>query len=193
VENAVKEIVALLGLCGLLLAGAPRPAQSADWKMDPAGSRLEFIATFEKTPAPGVFKEFDARVRFDPEKPAGGSLDVTVKVTSADMNIADVNREIRGKDWFDYAGFPKAEFRSTDLRRAQGNRYVAHGTLSLKGVKQPVEVPFTWTGSADGATMEGELLLSRGAFGIGAGEWAATDVIGADVHVKFKVKLRKAG
>src|SRR6266705_714821 len=158
-----------------------------------AGSKLEFIATFEKAPVPGVFREFDARLRFDPEKPAGSSLDVTVKVTSADMDIADVNREIRGKDWFDYAAFPQAEFRSTDLRRAQGNRYVARGTLSLKGVKQPVEVPFTWTGSADGATMEGELQLSRGAFGIGAGEWAATDVIGADVHVKFKVKLRKAG
>jgi len=189
----VKEIVALAGLCGLLLAGAPHPAQGADWKMDPAGSKLEFIATFEKAPVPGVFREFDARLRFDPEKPAGSSLDVTVKVTSADMDIADVNREIRGKDWFDYAAFPQAEFRSTDLRRAQGNRYVAHGTLSLKGVKQPVEVPFTWTGSADGATMEGELQLSRGAFGIGAGEWAASDVIGADVKVKFRVKLRKAG
>ena len=189
----MKKVVTLPGLCGLLLAGALHAAQGADWKMDPAGSKLEFIATFEKTPAPGAFKEFDARLRFDPEKPAGGSLDVTVKVTSADMNIADVNKEIRGKDWFDYAGFPKAEFRSTDLRRAQGNHYVARGTLSLKGVKQPVEVPFTWTGSAEGAVMEGELTVKRGAFGIGAGEWAASDVIGADVKVRFKVKLRKAG
>ena len=188
----MKKIVALLGLLGFL-AFALRPAHGADWKMDPAGSKLEFIATFEKSAAPGSFREFDAHLRFDPEKPAGGSLDVTVKVTSADMNVADVNKEIRGKDWFDYAAFPQAEFRSSDLRRTEGNRYVARGTLLLKGVKQPVEVPFTWTASADGAVMEGELLLSRGAFGIGAGEWAATNVIGADVKVKFKVKLRKAG
>jgi polyisoprenoid-binding protein YceI len=192
VENAVKEIVASLGLCGLL-AFALNPAQGADWKLDPAASKLEFVATFEKTPAPGVFKEFDARLRFDPEKPAGGSLDVTVTVTSADMNIADVNKEIRGKDWFDYAAFPQAEFRSTDLRRTERNHYVARGTLSLKGVKRAVEVPFTWTASAEGAVMEGELTLKRGAFGIGAGEWAASDVIGTDVKVKFRVKLRKAG
>ena len=108
------------------------------------------------------------------------------------MNVADVNKEIRGKDWFDYAAFPQAEFRSTELRRIEGNRYVARGTLVLKGVKQPIEVPFSWTASADGAVMEGELLLSRGAFGIGTGEWTASDVIGADVKVKFKVKLRKA-
>jgi polyisoprenoid-binding protein YceI len=188
----MKRIVSLLGLCGLL-AFAPRAAQGADWKMDPAGSKLEFIATFEKTAAPGEFREFDARLRFDPDKPAGSRLDVTVKVTSAEMNVADVNREIRGKDWFDYAAFPQAEFHSTELRRIEGDRYVARGTLLLKGVKQPVEVPFSWTASADGAVMEGELTVKRGAFGIGTGEWAATDVIGADVKVKFKVKLRKAG
>jgi polyisoprenoid-binding protein YceI len=181
----MKNIASLM--LGLLLAV---PALAADWKMDPAGSKLEFVATFEKNPAPGVFKEFDARLRFDPDKPAGGSLDVVIKVTSADMNIPDVNKEIRNKDWFDYAGFPQAEFHSTDLRR-DGGRYVARGTLSLKGAKQAVEVPFTWTGSGGGAVMEGELTLKRGDFGIGLGEWKATDVIGAEVKVKFKVKLKK--
>jgi polyisoprenoid-binding protein YceI len=181
----MKNIASLM--LGLLLAV---PALAADWKMDPAGSKLEFVATFEKNPAPGVFKEFDARLRFDPDKPAGGSLDVTIKVTSADMNIPDVNKEIRNKDWFDYAGFPQAEFHSTDLRR-DGGRYVARGMLSLKGAKQAVEVPFTWTDSGAGAVMEGELTLKRGDFSIGLGEWKATDVIGAEVKVKFKVKLKK--
>jgi len=179
----------ILLVCAVLSAS---PALAADWKMDPAGSRLEFVATFEKSPAPGVFREFDARLSFDPEKPAGGSLDVTVKVASADMSIPDVNKEIRNKDWFDYAGFPSAEFRSTELRRLDGNRYAARGTLSLKGVKQALDVPFTWTPSGDGATMEGELTLRRGDFGIGLGEWKATDTIGAEVKVKFKVKLKKA-
>ena len=189
----MTRIASLLGLCGLLLAGpAPLFAQGADWKMVPSGSKLEFVATFEKNPVPGVFKEFDTRLRFDPGRPAGSRLDVTVKVTSADMNIADVNKEIRGKDWFDYAGFPQAEFHSADLRRA-GSGYAARGTLALKGAKQPVEVPFTWTASGDGAVMEGEFTVKRGAFGIGIGEWAATDTIGADVKVRFKVKLRKGG
>jgi polyisoprenoid-binding protein YceI len=181
----MKKIIPLV-LCLLAM-----PALAADWKMDPTASRLEFVATFEKNPAPGAFKEFDARLSFDPDKPAGGSLHVTVKVTSADMNIPDVNKEIRNKDWFDYSGFPQAEFRSTDLR-ADGKRYVARGTLTLKGVKQPVEVPFTWAPSGDGAIMEGELTLRRGDFGIGLGEWKTTGTIGAEVKVKFRIKLRKA-
>jgi polyisoprenoid-binding protein YceI len=178
----------ILALACCLLAF---PAAAADWKMDPGGSKLEFVATFEKNAAPGVFKEFDARISFDPDKPAGGKLDVTVKVASADMSIPDVNKEIRNKDWFDYAGFPQAEFHSTDLRR-DGSRYVARGTLTVKGVKQALELPFTWAPSGDGATMEGEVTLRRGDFGIGLGEWKATDTIGADVKVRFKVKLKKA-
>jgi polyisoprenoid-binding protein YceI len=175
------------------LVAVSRPALAADWSMDPAASRLEYIATFEKTPAPGVFKEFDTRLRFDPDKPGAGRLDVTIKVSSADMSSADVNKGIAGPDWFDFARFPRAEFHSTEIARAQANRYVARGTLALKGVQQPVEVPFTWSAAADGATMEGEFTVKRAAFGIGTGEWTATDVIGPDVKVKFRVRLRKTG
>ncbi|MBS0344742.1 MAG: YceI family protein, partial [Proteobacteria bacterium] len=39
---------------------------------------------------------------------------------------------------------------------------------------------------------EGTFVVKRGAFGIGTGEWTATNVIGADVNVAFKVRLRKA-
>jgi len=179
-----------LAFLSIVLANA---ATAADWSMDPTASRLEFTATFEKTPAPGVFKEFDARLRFDPEKPAGGRLDVAIKVSSADMSSADVNKGIAGPEWFDFARFPRAEFHASEFQRLQAGRYVARGTLALKGVEQQVEVPFTWNAAADGATMEGEFTVKRAAFGIGTGEWAATNVIGPDVKVKFRVRLRKAG
>lgn len=168
-------------------------AQAADWRMDAAASRLEFIASYEKATAPGVFKEFDTRLSFDADKPAGSRLEVTVRIASADMNSGDINNAIRTADWFDSARFPQAEFRSTDIRRIDANRYLARGMLSLKGMQHPVEVPFTWVAARDGATMEGELSLKRGLFGIGRGEWAATNIIGADVRVKFRVVLRRSG
>jgi len=177
----------------LLLAAAIPFAQAADWKMDPPASRLEFVASFEKTAAPGVFKDFDARIRFDAGKPEGGQIDVTIRTASADMSSADINKAIGGPEWFDFARYPQAAFHAAEIRRVDGNRFVARGTLSLKGVQQAVEVPFVWTDAADAATMEGELTLQRAAFGIGTGEWTATNVIGADVKIRFRLKLRKAG
>jgi polyisoprenoid-binding protein YceI len=175
----------------LVLAAVMHLAHAADWKMDAAASKLEFAATFEKTPAPGVFRKFDTRVSFEPGKP-GGALEVTIDVASADMSSGDVNKAIAGPEWFDFARFPKAEFRSTEVRAEGSNRYVARGTLSLKGAQQPVEVPFTWNPTADGgAGMDGEFTVKRSVFSIGTGEWAATNVIGPDVKVKFHVRLRK--
>lgn len=54
-------------------------------------------------------------------------------------------------------------------------------------------MPFAWTGTADAATMEGGLTVRRSDFGIGTGEWARTDVIGAEVKLRFKLRLRRAG
>jgi polyisoprenoid-binding protein YceI len=181
----------ILALSFLGVGVGAGPALAADWKMDPAPSRLEFIATFEKTAAPGVFKEFDTRLRFDPDKPEAGKLDVTVKVTSADMRNGDVNRAIRGPEWFDYARFPQAEFHAEDIRRVAPGRYLARGVLTLKGMKKELEVPFTWQESANVATMEGDLNVERLPFGIGTGEWANGNTIGLDVRVKFSVRLRK--
>jgi polyisoprenoid-binding protein YceI len=184
-----------VGLVMLLACAALEHAHATDWRMDPAASRLEFAATFEKTPAPGVFKEFDVRLSFDPEKPAGSRLDVAIRVASADMASADINKAIAGLEWFDFARHPQAEFHAADIHRLQtsppSSRYVARGTLDLKGVQQPVEVPFIWNATADGATMDGEFTVKRGSFGIGTGEWAATAVIGPDVTVKFHLRLRK--
>ena len=182
-----------LALAAGLLAMAAQPVGAAEWKMDRGASRLEFAATFEKAAAPGVFKDFDARLSFAPDKPGDGRLDVTIAVSSADMSSGEVNKAIGGPEWFDFARFPQAEFHATEIRRAEAGGYVARGTLTLKGVPQPVEVPFAWTETGDGARMTGEFAVKRGAFGIGTGEWAATSVIGADVKIRFDIRLRKGG
>ena len=161
--------------------------------MDAAASRLDFAATFERTPAPGVFKQFDARLAFDGDTPAGGKLSVTIRVSSADMSNADVNKAIAGPEWFDFARYPDATFQSTEIRRVDGSRYLARGTLTLKGAQRPVDVPFTWAPVGDGATMEGEFTVQRAAFGIGTGEWLDTSVIGPDVKIRFRVRLRRGG
>jgi polyisoprenoid-binding protein YceI len=188
--SSVAKIFAFFTALLLALAGQ---ASAADWRMDAAGSRLDFAATFEKTPAPGVFKAFDTRLAFDPDKPAGGRLEVTIKVASADMANGDINKAIAGPEWFDFARYPRATFQATDIQRVSAGRYLARGTLALKGVQRPVEVPFAWNASGDSATMQGELIVQRKDFNIGTGEWLATNVIGPDVKIQFRVRLRKAG
>jgi polyisoprenoid-binding protein YceI len=180
-------------LAGLLLVCAASITHAAEWRMDIAGSKLEYTATLQNARASGVFKEFAMRARFDERQLAESRADVTVVVASADMIDAEVNRAIRGLDWFDSTRFPQAEFHTSDIRRVGESTYLARGTLTIKGVEQQIEVPFVWTNEADAATITGELTVKRTAFRIGLGEWASTDVVGPDVTVKFRVKLRRTG
>ena len=185
------RLSAMLG--GILALVVVAAAPAADWQIDAPRSKLEFVATFKSAKASGVFRSFDARVRFDPDHPADNHIDVTIAVASADMIDAEVNQAIRGPEWFDAARHPQAAFHSNDIRTLGANRYLAHGTLALKGIELPVDVPFAWSGAAGAATMTGELSVKRADFHIGTGEWAPTDIIGADVVVKFSVRLRKDG
>lgn len=168
-------------------------AAAADWTMDPAASRLEFVSTFEGNPATGVFRRFETTLRFDPTHPDDGRLDVVIAVATADMASAEINQAIAGPEWFDAAKYPRAEFHASDIRAIGARRFLARGTLKLKGVERPVDVPFAWTEDGGGARMDGELVLSRGAFGIGTGEWVSAKVIGPDVRIRFRVQLRRAG
>jgi len=52
-------------LAGLLLVCAAGITHAAEWRLDLAGSKLEYTATLQKTRASGIFKEFEMRARFD--------------------------------------------------------------------------------------------------------------------------------
>jgi polyisoprenoid-binding protein YceI len=160
------------------------------WRMDTAASRLTFNAAYQGQPAPGSFKQFDTKVQFDPTRLKESSLIVTVKLPSFDMGSSDINEAVRGPEWFDFGKFTDAEFKSQEIKSAGANRYVARGTLKLKGVQQTVDVPFTWKVEGKNATLAGDITLNRTTFGIGTGEWATGDPIGLDVKVSYSVRLQ---
>lgn len=167
------------------------PAAGAQWQMLADGSHLQFTATYEGQRAPGVFSDFETRMQFDPDDPGNGALNVTVSMGSADMNSADVNEAIHGRQWLDVERYPVARFESDAIVNKGDDQYMARGVLRLKGVRRPLEVPFTWVGSGETAIMSGELTMRRTRFEIGTGEWAQDEPIGLDVHVRFEVRLRK--
>jgi polyisoprenoid-binding protein YceI len=171
-----------------LLCLAALPAGASDWRMQD-GSTLTFESTFEGTPLPGRFVHFDVMLNFDPLNPAGAKLRVSVNLEAADMSDPDMNAAIAGPDWFGVASFPIASYQSSEIVAVAPGQFLARGELDLKGVRQDVDVPFSWTGSGDTAEMRGELMLRRSDFDIGSGEWASGDQIGIDVKLQFSIKL----
>jgi len=110
---------------------------------------------------------------------------VTVDLASADTGDGQRDDSLKGSDFFDTAAHPTATFAARDVRHLHGDRYEARGTLDLRGVSGPSLLRFTLRMDGDRARVNGTARIDRTAFGVGQGEWAATDAIAAGVDVAF--------
>ena len=172
----------------LCLALVCLPNAAEQWQSALTNSQLLYQVSFQGLPIEGQFKQFS--VSYSP----GEKLLVTVAIASADMSDDELNSEIAGVDWFDAGRFAEATFRSKTLVADSNSsqHFTAQGSLKLKGVSEPVEVPFLWqqdTKNPDRAIMSGQLILKRNDFSIGIGDWSSGEQIGIDVGVSFVVEM----
>lgn len=173
-------------LSTLLLCAAPL-VQAADYSAQP-GSRLGFTATYQGEAFEGDFGDFTPRIRFDPADLAGSRFDVRIALASADTDNAERDEMLAGGEFFDAGSVPEARYVATSFRALGGNRYVAEGTLRLRGVSKPVPLTFTWTPGAK-PVLQGEARLSRLAFQVGTGDWTDTELLPDEVLVKTRLVL----
>ncbi|WP_166220083.1 YceI family protein [Pseudomonas atagonensis] len=134
----------------------------------------------------GTFGKFDATLNFDTDNLANARTTLHIDLTSIDAGSEDANTELVKPAWFDTGKYPVAVFESSRFTQVSENHFLIAGQLSLKGITREVQVPVELKpGSAIGI-FDGELLLKRDAFGLGAGEWADT-VVSKEITIKFKV------
>jgi len=166
------------------------PSVAEQWQSVPKNSQLNYEVSFQGLPIEGRFSQFSV------DYIATEKLLVKVAVASADMSDDELNSEIVGVDWFDAGRFGEAVFSSDDLAAVSNSKenFIAEGSLKLKGVAEPVNVPFVWqpdSQNPDRATMSGQLILKRSDFSIGIGDWSSGEQIGIDVGVSFTVVMHR--
>jgi polyisoprenoid-binding protein YceI len=176
-------------------ASAAGPASVPHYVLDPAKSSLEFAFDQAGAQNKGKFTRLAVSFDFSPENPAAGRLEVTVEMSSADTGDKERDDTLRGEDLFAVAKFPQAHYTATQLTKSPTG-YEAVGKLTLRGVTRDVRVPFTFrTATENGASvgyMSGKTTVRRLDFGVGQGDWKATDQLGNEVGVSFALRLSAA-
>ena len=174
--------VVAIALLALLLPAAALAAPPL-WTVDRAHSRLAFSSTVSGKGFTGSFRSWDAVIHFDPKDLAHSDVAATVDMASFVTGNADRDALLPSEDWFWVGHFPKATFVAHGFQPAGAGRYLAAGTLTLRGVAKPLTLPFTLTLNGPTATMNAQVSLNRLAFGVGQGDWQATDTVPAAVTV----------
>jgi polyisoprenoid-binding protein YceI len=185
---ALLTASALLAGTGITIA-ADTPSH---YVADPAKSTLQFTFAQAGAKNQGHFTRFPVTFDFSPANPASGHLEVTVEMSSVDTGDKERDDTLRGDDLFAASKFPQAHFSATHFNKTASG-FEAVGKLTIRGVTHDLTVPFTFRtateNGAGAAYMDGKTSIKRLDYGVGQGDWKATDQLGNDVGVSFALRL----
>jgi polyisoprenoid-binding protein YceI len=176
------------GLLGSALLFVSPAAHAAAWLVDTAKSSLGFVGSQTGTSFTGQFHRWQAQIDFDPANPAAGHAVVTIDMASAATGDGTKDESLPQSDWFDVKSFPQAKFEATGFRAKGGANYEALGTLTIRGVKKDVVLPFSFEAEGDKAHAKGKLDIIRTDFGVGQGAWSGGETVGLNVTITLDLQ-----
>ena len=178
-------------LAALALVAVAAPASAARWAVAPAQSRVAFTANWLGKPVVGVFRSWSAVIDFEPAAPAKANIAVTVDLTSATTGDKTVDGSLPEADWFAVASGKTARFVSTKVATVGPGRYVATGTLTIRGHAVPVTLPFALAIAGDTATMTGQAQLDRRSWKLGIDSDATAEYVAFAVPLSVKIVAKR--
>lgn len=157
------------------------------WVVNKAASHIAFSTTFNGGDIKGGFSAYTTEIAFDPEQLEASKVSVVIDLASVNSGDAERDTSLKSNSFFGVASHPKAIFKASVFNKAGADRYVAKGKLTLHGQTRPFDLPFTLKITGKNAVMTASAKLNRLDYGVGAGEWSATDAIPNAVALDLKV------
>jgi polyisoprenoid-binding protein YceI len=176
-------------------------AQAADtYAIDSSHSSVGFaVKHMMISNVKGSFGNFEGTIVYDADNPAGSSVEFSLEVASIDTKNEKRDNHLRSDEFFDAANHPNITFKSSKVSM-KGDKWVAAGDLTIRGVSKPVEIAFTINGPIQnpwGQTVIGfditPLVVDRTEFGL---NWnkaleAGGVVVGNDVTIDLQIEAAK--
>jgi len=191
VNRCARHLLLATALLLAHAAAADAPAVT-HYVLDPARSSLEFNFLQAGALNKGRFKTLQVSLDFSSENLAASRLDVTIETKSVDTGDQERDDALRSDDLLAVSKFPQAHFAAAKIERTAAG-YDAIGKLTIRGVTRDAHIPFTFKAATENGApagyMSGKTSLRRLDYGVGQGDWKATDQVGNDVGVSFALRL----
>jgi polyisoprenoid-binding protein YceI len=127
---------------------AALPLRAETFAIDPTHSEVSFQIRHMVSQVRGRFNDFSGTIQMDPKNLPASSVDLHIKATSIDTNVADRDKHLRTADFFDVEKYPEITFKSESIAPAGKDKYNVTGTLTLHGVSKKITLPVTFLGQA---------------------------------------------
>jgi polyisoprenoid-binding protein YceI len=185
-------------------AKAPAPIPAGAYTLDKSHASLSFTVNhlgFSHYTA--RFGSFDARLKFDPAKPAASTVEATIDANSLELPTppAGFTDTLKGPNWLDTAKYPTIVFKSTKVEPTGAGAAKITGDFTLHGVTRPVILEAIFNGGYAGHPMDPNARVGfsargsfkRGDFGIAYGIPAPGTTMGVSDEVLVTIEAEFSG
>ncbi len=149
-KKVLLTIAALMSFFGAEAQSASAQfanVQAGSYKVETLHTQIVFsLLHFGFTNFTGFFAGATGTLELDPAKIRAAKLQVSIPTESVTTNVAALNSELKGDEWFDVVKFPQATFESTRVVSAP-NGVTVTGNLTLHGVTKPVTLHVRFIGA----------------------------------------------
>lgn len=189
----------VVGFWLVLLAACGSAWAADEYKIDPVHSRVGFaVKHMVINTVHGRFTDYSGTILYDDKDPSKSAVTVTIKTASINTDVTARDNDLRSANFLDTEKFPEITFKSKSVEKT-GNGFVAHGTLTIRGVAKDVDFPFTLNGVVD--TGRGKLLgaeagltINRQEYGVAWSRSLAGGelIVANDVKIEINVEAKQA-
>jgi polyisoprenoid-binding protein YceI len=121
--------------------------QPGIWIFDPDHTEIRFIARhIGMSKITGHFTRFHGHIRVSPRFEQS-RVEVSIDAASIDTGVRTRDEHLRSPDFLDVANYPQLYFDAQSMVPLRGDRWLARGTLTLRGTASPVELDTTYLGT----------------------------------------------
>lgn len=172
----IRRLVNLPLMIGFACLAASQAAFAAtdSYRYDTVHSQIVFSIDHDGFSRPlGRLHIVQGSLQFDRDDWSKSSTELDIDLRGIDLGDSAWNEAACKASLLDCKTYPTAHFASTSVERKDDTRGVLHGTLTLHGVTQPIDIPFrlnrvgkTIYGMHTVAGFSATATLDRTAFGI---------------------------
>ncbi len=146
----------------------------------------------------GQFRVFSAQLGFDQADISSGQLNVTVATGSIDLANPLIEEMLRGAAWFHSDTHPLAGFEANSITQRSADVLTARGTLTIKGITQPLSLNVTFPDGLPDLTKQTEAIrfaasgtFSRASYNMTSLTEFAPDEVSLNVEGVFALSARQ--
>lgn len=130
----------------------------------------------------GTFKGMKGTVIFDTNNLSESRFDVTIDPASVDTNKPKRDAHLKEEDFFEIEKYVIIGFISTEITSTPDG-YVAKGNLTLHGVTNMIEIPFSVSDSNGQTMLTGEIEVSRSDYNLATESYSNNFMVGSTAEV----------